>query len=98
MAAWFDQAVRQVDRQWHERLGLVAGESKHHALVARAASVDTKQISGDWAWADVDLARVGREADGGIGIANRATVAYQAFHDPRVEWSPLMVISPATVA
>ena len=34
-----DQAVRQVDRQRHQRLGLVAGEAEHHALVAGAADV-----------------------------------------------------------
>ena len=34
-----DQAVGQVDRQRHQRAGLVAGEAEHHALVAGAAGV-----------------------------------------------------------
>ena len=36
----FHEPMGQIDRQRHERMCFVAGEAKHHALVAGAADID----------------------------------------------------------
>ena len=40
------QAVRQVDRQRHEHVGLVAGVAEHHPLVAGALLVELVVLAG----------------------------------------------------
>lgn len=76
----FDEAVREVNGERHEGVGLVAGVAKHEALVASAllfvesvAFVDA--LSDVWGLAvevNEDRAVVGVEADAWVGVADFA--------------------------
>jgi len=67
------QPVRKINGQRHQRLGLVAGEAEHHALVARPADVhalgDVRRLRVQPA---LHLAGVGGEADRRIDVADLA--------------------------
>ncbi len=79
----FHQTVRQINRQRHQAAGLVAGETEHHPLVARATRVHThRDVSRLRVDVAVHLAGVGGEADRRVHIADLADgVAHQLVHD-----------------